>query len=103
VEALNARAVAEVALELGAGRRTKADAIDHAVGVVVRARRGERVAAGDLLAEVHAASREAGEGAAAQLLRDAYRIGDRPVERWTAPPEVVHGTQFTVHVSGPQL
>jgi pyrimidine-nucleoside phosphorylase len=100
VEALNARAVAEAALELGAGRRTKTDAIDHAVGVVVRAKTGDRIAPGDLLAEVHAADPGAGEAAAQKLRRDAYRIGDRPKAREAVAPEVVHGSQFTVHNKG---
>ena len=42
------------ALHLGAGRRTKDDAIDHAVGIVCRRKRGDEVGAGELLAEVHA-------------------------------------------------
>ena len=42
------------ALELGAGRRTKEDSIDHAVGVVCHVKRGDSVSAGDVLAEVHA-------------------------------------------------
>ena len=42
------------ALHLGAGRQTKDDTIDHAVGVVCLKKRGDAVAAGDVLAEVHA-------------------------------------------------
>ena len=63
VTRLGALSVGIAALELGAGRRTKADAIDHAVGVVCRAKRGSVVAAGDVLAEIHArddASRSSG-------------------------------------------
>ena len=44
--ALGALAVGVAALELGAGRRTKADAIDHAVGVLCFAKRGDRRARG---------------------------------------------------------
>jgi thymidine phosphorylase len=54
VRKLGALAVGIAALELGAGRRTKADAIDHAVGVVCHAKRGASVRSGDVLAEVHA-------------------------------------------------
>ena len=54
VTRLGALAVGVAALELGAGRRTKADAIDHAVGVLCFAKRGDTVLAGDDLAEVHA-------------------------------------------------
>ena len=54
VTRLGAIAVGIAALHLGAGRRAKDDEIDHAVGVVCHAKRGASVAAGDVLAEVHA-------------------------------------------------
>ena len=57
VSRVGALAVGIAALELGAGRRTKADPIDHAVGVLCFAKRGDAVLAGDDLAEVHAQRR----------------------------------------------
>ena len=42
----DARTIGDAALALGAGRRTKADPVDPAVGVVVRARIGDRVETG---------------------------------------------------------
>ncbi len=54
VRRLGALAVGVAALELGAGRRTKSDPIDHAVGVVCFASVGIRCSQGDDLAEVHA-------------------------------------------------
>ena len=42
VTGLGALAIGVAALELGAGRRTKDDDIDHAVGVVCHVKRGER-------------------------------------------------------------
>jgi len=75
VSRLGALAVGITALELGAGRRTKSDAIDHAVGVVCRAKRGDAVSTGDVLAEVHAANPQSAETAAAAILA-AYEIGD---------------------------
>ena len=68
------------ALELGAGRRTKDDPIDHAVGVLCFAKRGDAVLAGDDLAEVHARDDAAAERAVAAVLA-AYELGDE------APPE----------------
>jgi pyrimidine-nucleoside phosphorylase len=53
VERCHARAVGEAAMLLGAGRARKEDAVDHAVGIVVSAKRGDRVRAGDLLARVY--------------------------------------------------
>jgi len=81
VTRLGARDIGNAALELGAGRRTKADTIDHAVGVLCFAKRGDTVLAGDDLAEVHARDDEAAERAAAAVL-EAYTIGDAaPAER----------------------
>src|SRR5215210_3392818 len=68
---LGAIGVGIAALHLGAGRRTKEDSIDHAVGVVCRAKRGASVAAGDVLAEVHARD-EASGAVAVDAVRAAY-------------------------------
>ena len=75
VRAVRAREVAGVAMELGAGRERKEDPVDHAVGVVCRAKRGDSVAEGDALAEIHARDEAAAE-AAVQALLAAYEIGD---------------------------
>jgi pyrimidine-nucleoside phosphorylase len=77
VRRLGAIAVGHAALHLGAGRRTKEDQIDHAVGVVCRRKRGDEVVAGDVLAEVHARDEAAADVAAAEVLA-AYEIGDDP-------------------------
>jgi pyrimidine-nucleoside phosphorylase len=75
VTRLRARDVGVAALELGGGRRTKDDTIDHAVGVVLHVKRGQKVARGQLLADVHARDEDsAGRGVVAVL--DAYEIGD---------------------------
>jgi pyrimidine-nucleoside phosphorylase len=77
VSRVGALAVGTAALELGAGRRTKADSIDHAVGVLCFAKRGDRVLAGDDLAEVHAAD-DASAAAAVEAVLAAYELGDEP-------------------------
>ena len=71
---LGALAIGHAALELGAGRRTKEDAVDHAVGVVCRLKRGEAVVAGDVLAEVHARDEESARSTASAV-QAAYAIG----------------------------
>jgi pyrimidine-nucleoside phosphorylase len=71
---LGALAVGNAALELGAGRRTKDDAVDHAVGVVCRVKRGDAVASGGVLAEVHARDDESA-GVAVDAVQAAYAIG----------------------------
>jgi pyrimidine-nucleoside phosphorylase len=63
------------ALHLGAGRQTKDDAIDHAVGVVCRVKRGAEVSAGEPLAEVHARDEPSAHAAAAEVLA-AYVVDD---------------------------
>jgi pyrimidine-nucleoside phosphorylase len=75
VEAVSAVGIGEAALRLGAGRARKDDPIDHAVGVLCLAKRGDRVEQGEPLAEVHAADRAAAERAAAEVA-GSYRIGN---------------------------
>ena len=77
VTALGALAIGVAALELGAGRRTKDDDIDHAVGVVCHVKRGETVARGQHLADVHARDDASADDAVVAVL-EAYRIGDEP-------------------------
>jgi len=79
VTRLGALAIGTAALELGAGRRTKADPIDHSVGVLCFAKRGDAVLAGDDLAEVHARD-EAAAALAVEAVLAAYTLGDE------APP-----------------
>jgi thymidine phosphorylase len=80
VTRLGALAVGIAALELGAGRRTKEDEIDHSVGVLCRAKRGDEVVAGDVLAEIHARDESSAEAGAAAVLA-AYELGDRHASR----------------------
>ena len=87
VTRLGALDVGVAALELGAGRRAKDDPIDHAVGVLCFAKRGDAVLAGDDLAEVHARDDASAERAAAAVLA-AYEIGS------DAPP--AHGILLDV-------
>jgi pyrimidine-nucleoside phosphorylase len=77
VARLSAVRIGVAALELGAGRRTKADAIDHAVGIVCRAKRGDAVAAGDVLAEVHARDDPAALRGVDAVV-GAYELADAP-------------------------
>jgi pyrimidine-nucleoside phosphorylase len=87
VTRLGAIRVGNAALHLGAGRRTKEDDIDHAVGVVCLRKRGDRVEADETLAEVHARSEESASEAARDVLA-AYELGDE------APQE--HGVLLDV-------
>jgi pyrimidine-nucleoside phosphorylase len=77
VQRLAALPVGLAALHLGAGRRTKDAAIDHAVGVVCRRKRGDAVDAGEPLAEIHARTGAAADEAA-DMVAAAYELGDAP-------------------------
>jgi pyrimidine-nucleoside phosphorylase len=80
VSRLSAVDIGLAALRLGAGRRTKDDAIDHSVGVLCLKKRGDAIDEGDALAEVHAQDRAAAERAATEVL-EAYTLED------DAPPQ----------------
>ncbi|HYX88822.1 MAG TPA: thymidine phosphorylase, partial [Gaiellaceae bacterium] len=73
VAELGAVRVGQAALHLGAGRRAKEDAIDHSVGIVCLAKRGDRVAVGEPLAEIHARTPESAVEAGRELAA-AYRL-----------------------------
>src|SRR5436190_18684934 len=75
VRELRAREIAITAMELGAGREVAGEPIDHSVGVVCHAKRGDRVERGEPLAEIHARD-EAGAAAAEVRLLGAYEVGD---------------------------
>jgi pyrimidine-nucleoside phosphorylase len=88
VEHLDAIRVGVAALHLGAGRRVKSDVIDHAVGVVCRAKVGSTVAEGHVLAEVHARTESAAAAGVREVL-DAYTIGDDAAEKLPVLLEVI--------------
>lgn len=80
VEAMDARAVAEAALVLGAGRQRESDQIDFAAGIVDLVKVGESLDPGQLIGIVQGASPallDAGEA----CLRGALRVSPEPVSR----------------------
>ena len=85
---LGAIRVGNAALHLGAGRQTKTDTIDHAVGVVCLRKRGDRVEGGEPLAEIHARTESAAAEAAAEVAA-AYELGDESVPARSVLLEVV--------------
>jgi pyrimidine-nucleoside phosphorylase len=80
VQRLSAVKIGNAAVHLGAGRQTKDDLIDHAVGILCRAKRGEAVTEGQLLAEVHARDEFAAAEAQREVL-DAYEFASEPPPR----------------------
>ncbi|MDD9934001.1 MAG: thymidine phosphorylase [Myxococcales bacterium] len=86
---LDAMAVARLAMGLGAGRARAEDAIDQTVGIVLQRKPGERVAQGEVLAEIHLPrGTTRGQALAARRQLDAaYRLARRRKQ----PPELVIG------------
>jgi pyrimidine-nucleoside phosphorylase len=81
VRAIGAIDVGMAALRLGAGRQTKDDSIDHAVGILCLKKRGDAVAIGELLAKIHARDDASARRAEAEVLA-AYEVGaDAPPSR----------------------
>jgi pyrimidine-nucleoside phosphorylase len=73
VESIAATRVGLAALQLGAGRIRKEDPIDHSVGIVCIAKRGDLVSAGSTLAEVHAGDSRSADAAVTEVAA-SYRI-----------------------------
>ncbi|MEM7645250.1 MAG: thymidine phosphorylase, partial [Pseudomonadota bacterium] len=81
VAGIDARALGEVVVDLGGGRRREDDRIDPAVGLSHIAELGANVTESQPLARVHAADGDAAEAAAARVA-EAIVMGTGPV---TAP------------------
>ena len=80
VSRMNAHGVGLVSMRLGGGRAEKDDVIDLAVGVVLRKKVGDYVAAGESLGTIHARSEEAA-ARAAELLRGCYEFSQTRIKR----------------------
>ena len=75
VSAVEPRRIGRAILELGGGRLTMEDRIDHAVGFVITVKPGDRVSRGDPLASVFARD-GVGIAAGERALGEAITIGD---------------------------
>jgi pyrimidine-nucleoside phosphorylase len=74
IAAFDTKEVGRSAMLLGAGRQTKDDVIDMAVGILVHGKIGERVQAGDVLYTVHANKRNL---EVETMLLDTVTIADK--------------------------
>jgi pyrimidine-nucleoside phosphorylase len=81
VGAIATTAVGLAALHLGAGRVSKEDAIDHAVGVVCLAKRGDRAELGSSIAEVHARDEESAARAVDEVTAAYSIVAEEPERR----------------------
>lgn len=80
VQAIDARAIGLATVALGGGRQKKGDPIDPRVGVMVHAKVGSRVVAGEPLCTIHAAD-EVSAAAQVPVLLAAYMLAEEPVGR----------------------
>jgi pyrimidine-nucleoside phosphorylase len=87
IEGLDAREVGLTAVDLGAGRRKKGEDIDHAVGIVLGPKVGDRVKEGEILFTIHARDDESAKRARSRLL-EAYTWSDGRV----SPPPLIYET-----------
>jgi pyrimidine-nucleoside phosphorylase len=78
IAGIDAERVGLATMKLGAGRFKKGDPIDHATGLLLYAKIGDQVEAGQPLLEIHTRSQEQGQAIQAELL-SAYQWSDAPV------------------------
>jgi len=83
---MRANQIGSAAQMLGAGRASKEDAIDPAVGIVLKKRRGAYIEKDDIFAELHV-NEEKGLADAMELLRAAVDVQAEPPEARA----VIHG------------
>jgi thymidine phosphorylase len=86
IKSVDALACGLAVIDVGGGRRRKEDEIDHGAGLTIEAAVGDRVAKGEPLAQVHAASEEVARRALARL-EAAWEVVPEEVER---PPHLLH-------------
>jgi len=79
VSAIDAEDIGLASSMIGAGRDTKEDQIDPAVGVILEVKAGEKVEAGAVLCRLYY-TKEDRLDEAAQLVEDAFRISTHPPE-----------------------
>jgi thymidine phosphorylase len=88
VSAIGAEDIGMASALIGAGRNTKEDTIDPAVGVILEVKVGQKVEAGAVLCRVYYTGEENVEEASQQI-EDAFRISSQPPEERELILEVV--------------
>ncbi len=88
ISAIDAEYIGQASAMIGAGRDTKEDSIDPAVGVILEVKVGQKVDAGGVLCRLYY-TREDNVDEAAQLVEDAFRISSNTPESRELILEVV--------------
>lgn len=76
VDHIDALMIGEAAMNLGAGRATMKDQIDHTVGIVLNKKVGDKVKHGEVIARIYANNK--GIEVASQMILDAYTMSKEP-------------------------
>lgn len=84
VAEIDAESIGTAAMYLGAGRATKEDEINHAVGITLKKKIGDTVQKGDVLVTLHADSESAENSM--KKVKQAYRFSPKKVDR----PTLIH-------------
>ena len=88
ISAIDAEYIGVASAMIGAGRDTKDDSIDPAVGVILEVKVGQKVEAGGVLCRLYYTGEERVEDASQQI-EDAFRISAQPPEERELILEVV--------------
>jgi pyrimidine-nucleoside phosphorylase/thymidine phosphorylase len=88
VSAIDAELIGQASSMIGAGRATKEDSIDPAVGVILEVKVGQKIDAGGILCRIYHTSEEH-LAEASELLEDAFKIANQAVEERDLILEVV--------------
>src|SRR3954447_11559610 len=88
ISAIDAALIGQASSMIGAGRDTKEDDIDPAVGVILEVKVGQKIEAGSILCRIYHTSDERLEEAA-ELVEDAFKISQQPVDERDLILEVV--------------
>ena len=86
VKKMNSEEIGKISCELGAGRKTKDDKIDHQVGIIVIKKIGDRIEEGDTLGFIHANNLELGTNLA-ERYKNCYEFS----EKYVIKPKAVLG------------
>ncbi len=88
ISAINAEDIGLASAMIGAGRDTKEDTVDPAVGVILEVKTGTKVEAGSVLCRLYYTNEENLEEASA-IVEDAFRISSNPPDQRELILEVV--------------
>lgn len=81
INKISTREVGLTAMAIGAGRSTKEDQIDPAVGIVIKKKYGDRVSRGDVLAEIHFNNKGFEKEARERLINSFKIIEEKPGDK----------------------